>query len=461
MPLPAGTRLGSYEVLAPLGAGGMGEVYRARDRRLGREVAIKVLPPDLVADAESRRRFLWEAQAVTVLIRPHIAIIQEIDDAQGVPFIAMELIAGQDLGEKLARERLEPKRALDLALEVAEALVAAHDKAIVHRDLKPANVMLTEDGHVKIIDFGLARPSAAVASPDDETDTREDTTAGSLIGSVAYMSPEQVRRAKLDHRTDLWSFGVMLHEMLAGGRPFKGSTGADVLGAILRDPVPRLPALGPRIASDGAAEIQRVVDRCTAKDRTDRYAPPRHLLADLRVARRLAGGEAAPGDPPLPLAAAPPDPPIAPGMRKTVTALVSGVAPPAQGTLDPERRRRLAERAFETAAPVLRRHGALVERVPDGRVMGLFGVPVAHEDDALRAVRAAVELSVALAAAGVAVAVGIDTGEVLTGNPLAGEPLVMGDAVDAAEALARGRAAGEIGMGDATRRLVRDAVAAA
>src|SRR5260221_7002568 len=137
MPLPAGTRLGSYEVLAPLGAGGMGEVYRARDGRLGGEVAIKVLPPDFVADAESRRRFLWEAQAAASLNHPHIATIHEIDDAQGVTFIAMELIAGQDLGEKRARERLEPKRALDLALEVAEALGAAHAKAILHRVVKP------------------------------------------------------------------------------------------------------------------------------------------------------------------------------------------------------------------------------------------------------------------------------------------------------------------------------------
>jgi serine/threonine protein kinase len=266
-----GRTLSHYRILEEISRGGMGVVYRALDVKLNREVALKVLPPELVPDAERKWRFIQEAQAAAVLDHPHIAVIFEIDEADGVIFIAMELIRGDKLRDVLVRERLPATRCVELAIEVAEGLARAHDKGIVHRDLKPSNIMVTEDGHAKIIDFGLAKlvePLAGDAS-HAETALRRETESGILVGTVAYMSPEQARGQKVDHRSDIFSFGVVLFEMLTGEVPFQGSTSADTLGAILRDPVPRLPKGKVSLVSD--AELQHVLNRCLAKDPAERY----------------------------------------------------------------------------------------------------------------------------------------------------------------------------------------------
>src|SRR3989449_4043127 len=247
----------------------MGVVYRALDTRLGREVALKVLPPELVADPERRQRFVQEARAASALEHPHIAVIHEIDEADGVSFMAMELIRGEKLSDVLARGVLPAGRALEIGAEVAEGLARAHDKGIVHRDLKPANVMLTEDGHAKIIDFGLAKlvDALEMLSGDSggETIVKAETDPGMVLGTVSYMSPEQARGGKVDHRSDVFSFGVLLHEMLAGRPPFKGHTGLDTMHAILHDPVPPLPSLGGSVSVEAIRDVQRILAKCLAK----------------------------------------------------------------------------------------------------------------------------------------------------------------------------------------------------
>jgi serine/threonine-protein kinase len=205
----------------------MGIVYRAVDIKLNRQIALKVLPPELVADPERKRRFIQEARAAAALDHPHIAMVHEIDEADGVTFIALELIEGEKLRDLMATGSLSPTRSLELAVEVAEGLALAHERGIVHRDIKPANIMVTREGHAKIIDFGLAKlvePLVGDAS-DVETALRRETEAGVVMGTVSYMSPEQARGDKVDHRSDVFSFGVVLYEMLAGNLPFQGRTG--------------------------------------------------------------------------------------------------------------------------------------------------------------------------------------------------------------------------------------------
>jgi tetratricopeptide (TPR) repeat protein/predicted Ser/Thr protein kinase len=278
-----GRTLGRYEVLEELSRGGMGVVYRGRDTRLNRDVALKVLPPDLVADPARRARFAQEAQAASALEHPHIAVIYEIDEADGISFIAMELLRGDKLGDLTARGALAPGRALDLAVEIAEGLAKAHDKGIVHRDLKPSNVMLTEDGHAKIIDFGLAKLVDALSGENDGvTKIQNQTDPGVVVGTAAYMSPEQATGAKVDHRSDVFSFGVVLYEMLTGRPPFRGKTGVDTMHAILHDP----PAPLPPIGGDASVDITRILDKCLAKDPAERYQGMRDIVVDLRAARR-------------------------------------------------------------------------------------------------------------------------------------------------------------------------------
>src|SRR5438094_834483 len=235
----------------------MGVVYRAIDVRLNREVALKVLPPELLANADRRQRFVQEARAASSLEHPHIAVIHEIDEADGVHFIAMELVRGEKLSDLIARGPLPPARALEIATQVAEGLARAHDKGIIHRDLKPANVMLTEDGHAKIIDFGLAK----LVEPDSNVAAGEtvaaNTNPGVVLGTMTYMSPEQARGGKVDHRSDIFSFGLLLHEMLTGRPPFRGSTGIDTMHAIIHDPVPPLPPLGPSATAEATSDVQR------------------------------------------------------------------------------------------------------------------------------------------------------------------------------------------------------------
>jgi eukaryotic-like serine/threonine-protein kinase len=287
-----GRTLSHYEIVEEISRGGMGIVYRAVDTRLGRDVALKVLPPELVADPGRRQRFVQEARAASALEHPHIAVIHEIDEADGISFIAMEFVRGEKLSEVIARGALPPGRALATASEVAEGLARAHDKGIVHRDLKPANVIITDDGHAKIIDFGLAKLVDAL-SGDSGTETilKAHTDPGMVLGTVSYMSPEQARGRKVDHRSDVFSFGVMVHEMLSGRPPFRGDTGVDTLHAILHDPVPPLPPLGPSVSVEAAQDVQRIVAKCLEKDPAARYQGMRDVVVDLRAAsRRLESG---------------------------------------------------------------------------------------------------------------------------------------------------------------------------
>ncbi|HKF42595.1 MAG TPA: protein kinase [Thermoanaerobaculia bacterium] len=278
MTLTAGARLGPYEVLAPIGAGGMGEVWRARDPRLGREVAVKVLPAAFTDDPERLARFQREAQLLAALNHPHIAAIYGVEEAAGAQALVLELVEGETLAEKLASGPIDPAEALEIARQIAEALEAAHEKGIVHRDLKPANVKLTPSGKVKVLDFGLAKALAGESSSPEmshsPTITGVATREGVIIGTAAYMSPEQARGKPVDKRTDIWAFGVVLYEMLAGREAFHGETVSDTLAAILtKDPDwSRLPARTP-------PGIRRLLARCLEKDRNRRL----HDIADARI----------------------------------------------------------------------------------------------------------------------------------------------------------------------------------
>jgi serine/threonine protein kinase/tetratricopeptide (TPR) repeat protein len=283
-----GRTLSHYRLLDELGRGGMGIVYRAVDLTLDREVAFKVLLPECVADPERRRRFLQEAKAAAKLQHPHIGVVYEVDEAEGVTFIAMELIRGERLREELARSPLDASRALGLALEIAEGLAKAHDTGIVHRDLTPGNVIVTDDGHAKIIDFGLAKLIEPTSGEAGETETRPRTETGLVIGTTAYMSPEQARGRPADHRSDIFSLGVVLYEMLSGGSPFKRQSSAETLNALINTPHAPVPL---PFEGDAATEVRRIVHKCLAKDPRDRYQTMKDLVVDLRGAhRRLVAG---------------------------------------------------------------------------------------------------------------------------------------------------------------------------
>ncbi len=236
MPVKPGARLGPYEVLSLLGAGGMGEVYRARDARLAREVAIKVLPEDSTADPERLQRFEQEAKAVGALNHPNLVAVFDTGQHEGAPFVVFELLEGETLRARLAGRALPPPKALDYAIQIARGLAAAHEKGIVHRDLKPDNLFLTPDGRIKILDFGLAklRPPLDPGVIGVETPTASVLSdAGNVLGTVGYMSPEQVRRSPVDHRSDIFSFGSVLYELLAGKRAFVGASEAETMASIV------------------------------------------------------------------------------------------------------------------------------------------------------------------------------------------------------------------------------------
>ena len=275
MPAMIGRSLRRYRILSELGRGGMGVVYRALDESLQREVALKVLSPELVADPELHRRFLQEARAAAALSHPGVAVVHEIDQVDGVTYIAMELVGGEPLARALRRGPLDPGRALELGLEIAEALGAGHARGIVHRDVKPGNVVLTDAGHAKLIDFGLAK-SVPVAGLDLEgaTPPRGHTDPGRLVGTAAYMSPEQARGRPVDARSDVFSFGALLFEMLAGRPAFERESGIETLHAVLKEPAPALPF--------GAPELQALLERCLAKEPQARFASARELADELR-----------------------------------------------------------------------------------------------------------------------------------------------------------------------------------
>jgi Tol biopolymer transport system component/tRNA A-37 threonylcarbamoyl transferase component Bud32 len=281
MALAPGTRLGRYEVLSPLGAGGMGEVFRARDTKLGRDVALKVLPDRFANDRRMLARFESEAKAVAALSHPNILALFDVGDENGVPFAVAELLEGETLRALLMRGPLPVKRALEIAREVAEALAAAHEKGIVHRDVKPENVFLTRDGHAKVLDFGLARHETAFRVEEDSHSPTLSalTEAGAVVGTVAYMSPEQARGLPVDHQSDQFSLGTVLYEMLAGKKPFRGDTPADTLTAIIRDEPEPLEALAPSVA----VPVRLIVERLLAKEPGERWDSTCDLARDLAI----------------------------------------------------------------------------------------------------------------------------------------------------------------------------------
>jgi eukaryotic-like serine/threonine-protein kinase len=323
MALSPGTRLGPYDITARIGAGGMGEVYRARDTRLHRDVALKILPAALTVDSTRRERFVQEARAASSLEHPHIAVIHDIGEADGVTFIAMELVRGEPLSDLVGRGPVAPERAIELAIEIAEALARAHDVGIVHRDLKPANVMVTTEGHAKVIDFGLAKLVDVLGGESRETVARQVTESGIVLGTVSYMSPEQAQGAPVDHRSDVFSFGIVLYEMLAGRRPFAGRTTIDTLHAILNTPAPPLSeSLQP-----ASAELQRIVDKCLAKHPSERYQGMCDAVVDLRAVRRRVDSLPIAADAPMPSGSRPSTPPIWAAFRRRRTwAYVVGAA---------------------------------------------------------------------------------------------------------------------------------------
>ena len=283
-----GRTVSHYRILEEISRGGMGVVYRAMDLKLDREVAIKVLPPELVADSERKRRFVREAKAAAKLEHPHIGVVHEIDEADGVNFIAMERIRGRSISALIRKGRMPLARSLEIAAEVGEGMARAHDQGIVHRDLKPANIMVTDDGHAKIIDFGLAKLVAPLAAELSKMETaqRGETHPGTVVGTVSYMSPEQARGQEVDHRSDIFSLGIVLYEMVSGELPFKGASGIDTLSAILREPTPRLTAAEPPVSEEAGSLVQPIVDKCLAKEPTERYPSMKELVSDLRAARR-------------------------------------------------------------------------------------------------------------------------------------------------------------------------------
>jgi serine/threonine-protein kinase len=274
MALSPGTRVGPYEVIAPLGAGGMREVYRARDPQLRREVAVKVLPTERAADPARRARLLAEARAAAALNHPNICTIYEVGEADSCAYIAMELVDGRPLSERLDAGPLPVEEVLRYGRQLADAVAHAHERGVVHRDLKAANVMALPDGRVKVLDFGLAKHAAE--APVDVTTQQSLTDAGAVLGTLVYMSPEQLRGQPVDRCSDIWALGIILYEMAAGVRPFQGGTGFEVSSAIFRDVPPPLPGKEPR-ALDAA------VRRCLEKDPERRYQQAGELRAALEA----------------------------------------------------------------------------------------------------------------------------------------------------------------------------------
>ncbi|MET0620943.1 MAG: protein kinase [Thermoanaerobaculia bacterium] len=279
MTLGAGTKLGPYEILAPIGAGGMGEVYRARDPRLGREVALKVLAGDVAGDRDRLRRFETEARAASALNHPHIVTVYDVGSDRGTTFTAMEFIDGPTLREALGEDPLSTRRLLDVAVQMADGLAKAHEAGIVHRDLKPENVMISRDGYVKILDFGLAK-LVELAIPDT-TDVPTGTRPGMVMGTVGYMSPEQAAGRPVDFRSDQFSLGAILYELATGERAFRRESAAETLTAIIREEPPSIAQVNARVP----APLRWIIERCLAKDPEGRYASTRDLARDLAMVR--------------------------------------------------------------------------------------------------------------------------------------------------------------------------------
>src|SRR3984885_6769980 len=272
MPLTPGTKLGPYEIQSALGAGGMGEVYRARDGRLHRDVAIKVLPAAFARDLDRMRRFQQEAQAVAALNHPNILAIHDFGEHEGSPYIVTEFLEGETLRERLRLGAMPVRKAIESAEQIGRGLAAAHDKGIIHRDLKPENIFVTRDGRVKILDFGLAKLARPESTADAAT-LASQTEPGVMLGTVGYMSPEQVKAQNADQRSDLFSFGAILYEILSGNRAFHGETPVETMRAILREDPPDLTATNQSVPP----VLERIVRHCLEKNPEERFQSARDV----------------------------------------------------------------------------------------------------------------------------------------------------------------------------------------
>jgi serine/threonine protein kinase len=273
--LDSGQRLGAYAIVAPLGAGGMGEVYRATDTRLHRDVALKVLPREMATDPERLARFQREARAVAALNHPNIVVLYSVEESEGLPFLTMEFVPGESLDRQISAGGLPAEKIVEIARALADALVSAHEKGIIHRDLKPANIMITGEGRVKILDFGLAKE---IFETKDANATADCTEIGRIIGTPAYMSPEQVLGRDVDVRTDIYSLGIVLHEMATGQRAFKQKSSAELISAVLRDAPPIVTEVRPELPAD----LARLIRRCVEKDPLNRWQTARDVANELR-----------------------------------------------------------------------------------------------------------------------------------------------------------------------------------
>jgi serine/threonine protein kinase/predicted ATPase/class 3 adenylate cyclase len=432
--VPGRTTLGSYRIIEKLGAGGMGTVYLAKDARLGRRVALKLLPEHFARDEELVRRFEQEARAASALNHPNIITVHEIGEAEGRRFIVTEYVEGRTLRERMGEARFELAEALDICAQVAGALVKAHDAGVVHRDIKPENVMVDEEGHVKVLDFGIAKRLTSAASIDTEapTSAQVNTAAGIVLGTSTYMSPEQLRGQELDARTDVWSLGVMLYEMLAGRTPFEAQTYGDLVVSILHGDAPPLSDSGV----EAPAELERILALALAKQRDARYPSARELRDDLRrlhkqldfsaetvrdVGLASAGPRAAADShggaaesraaraserhaatrQPQTSAARTQRPLTTTEQRRQLTVLFADFAGLAAltGGADAEDVSELMRTLWPLVDGVVEGHGGVVDKHVGDTLVALWGARGAHEDDPERAVRAALSMQSAVAAA--------------------------------------------------------------
>ena len=284
MTITTGTRLGAYEITGPLGAGGMGEVFKAKDTRLGRDVALKIIPALFASDPDRLRRFEQEARAAAALNHPNILVVYDVGTDNGVPYVVSELLDGQTLRQVLENGAVTPRKAVDYGTQIANGLAAAHEKAIVHRDLKPENVFVTRDGRVKILDFGLAKLAEA-ASADGSQQTMAQTDPGMVVGTAGYMSPEQLRGEAVDARSDVFGLGAVLYEMFCGQRAFPGKTAVDTMSAILRED----PAEFPPEVHAAVPAIERIVRRCLEKNVHERFQSARDVTFALDALSTTSG----------------------------------------------------------------------------------------------------------------------------------------------------------------------------